>query len=124
MLLFVAEMLAIVELTGPGASTRMGIKIGLRDVATMLPNSIIWDDQVKGFCVRRQFSKIITFSVVYRTRDGQQKWFKLGRHPILTPTLALRRPLTAVKRQRRSLCPPAIYPALSEADRTLRYGIE
>jgi integrase len=88
MLLFVAEMLAIVTLAEPGAPTRMGIKIGLRDVAAMPPNSIIWDDQIKGFCVRRQFSELVTFSVVYRTRDGVQRWHKIGRWPVFTPHLA------------------------------------
>ena len=33
-------------------------------------------------------SEVITYSVIYRNRDGSQKWFKLGRHPILTPHLA------------------------------------
>jgi integrase len=37
---------------------------------------------------RRQFSDIVTFSVVYRTRDNVQRWQKLARFPILTPHLA------------------------------------
>jgi integrase len=48
----------------------------------------MWDSEVKGFCCRRQFSDAITYSVVFRTRTGLQRWMKVGRHPILTPTLA------------------------------------
>ena len=63
-------------------------KIGLRQIEVLEPNSIIWDTAIPGFNVRRQFSEVITYSVIYRNRDGGQKWFKLGRHPILTPHLA------------------------------------
>ena len=66
----------------------MATKIGLRDVASLLPNSILWDSQIRGLCVRKQRSETITWSVVYRNRDGRQKWYKLGRYPILTPFLA------------------------------------
>jgi integrase len=66
----------------------MAIKIAARDVKNLQPNSILWDSDVRGLCVRRQFSETITWSVVYRNRDHQQKWFKVGRYPILTPTLA------------------------------------
>jgi hypothetical protein len=40
-----------------------------------------------GF-TRRQFSDIVTFSVVYRTKENVQRWQKLERFPILTPHLA------------------------------------
>ena len=66
----------------------MATKIGLRDVAALPPNSILWDSQVRGFCVRRQHSETITYSVIYRNKDNIQKWLKLGRYPILTPALA------------------------------------
>jgi Phage integrase, N-terminal SAM-like domain len=65
-------------------ATSRKAKIGVRDVAAMGPHSLIWDQEVKGFCARRQFD-VITYSVVYRSREGQQHWLKLGRHPILTP---------------------------------------
>ena len=54
----------------------------------MRPNTILWDQEVRGFVARRQFSDIVTFSVVYRTRGGVQRWQKLERFPILTPHLA------------------------------------
>jgi Phage integrase central domain/Arm DNA-binding domain len=66
----------------------MGTKIGTKAVEIMPPNSILWDSQIKGLCARRQFSDVITYSVVFRTHEGLQRWFKLGRHPILTPHLA------------------------------------
>jgi hypothetical protein len=66
----------------------MSIKIGLRDIAAMPPSSIIWDSQIKGFVARRQFSDVITYSVVYRTRDALQRWHKIGRAGVFTPALA------------------------------------
>ena len=54
----------------------------------MQPNTVLWDLEVRGFCARRQFSEIVTYSVIFRNRDGRQNWYKLGRHPILTPHLA------------------------------------
>jgi integrase len=66
----------------------MAIKIGLRDVTNLQPNSILWDQTVRGFCVRRQHSETITFSVFYRSKDQVQRWHKIGRFPVLTPHLA------------------------------------
>ena len=66
----------------------MATKIGMRDIAALQPNSILWDLEVRGFCARRQFSNVVTYSVIFRNREGRQHWFKLGRHPILTPSLA------------------------------------
>lgn len=64
-------------------------KIGLQTIAAMPPGPfLMWDNEVRGFCVRRQFSDTITYSVVFRTQDGTQRWMKLGRHGILTPHLA------------------------------------
>src|SRR5450755_2013392 len=54
----------------------------------MEKNTILWDQEVRGFVARRQFSDIVTFSVVYRTRENVQRWQKLERYPILTPHLA------------------------------------
>jgi integrase len=64
-------------------------KIGLREIAAMPPGPfLMWDSDVRGFNVRRQFSNAITYSVIYRSRDGRQHWFKIGRHGIWTPILA------------------------------------
>jgi Arm DNA-binding domain len=66
----------------------MATKIGIRDVAALQPHTILWDSIVRGFHARRQYGDAITFGVFYRNREGRQHWFKLGRHPILTPSLA------------------------------------
>jgi integrase len=64
-------------------------KISLREIAAQSPGPfLMWDQEVKGFCCRRQFSDAITYSVVFRTKSGLQRWMKVGRHPILTPHLA------------------------------------
>jgi integrase len=68
--------------------TSYRVRIGIREIQGMEPNTILWDLEVKGFVARRQFSDIVTFSVVYRTRDNVQRWQKLARFPILTPHLA------------------------------------
>jgi hypothetical protein len=72
-------------------------KIGMKAIAAMQPNSILWDQEVRGFNARRQFSEIITYSVVFRTEDQTQRWMKLGRHPILTPHLARQRAIQVLR---------------------------
>ena len=49
------------------------VRIGTREIAAMQPNTILWDQEVRGFVARRQFSDIITFSVVYRTKENVQR---------------------------------------------------
>jgi integrase len=64
-------------------------KIGHREIAAMPPGPfLMWDSEIRGFNVRRQFSSAITYSVIYRAQDGRQHWLKIGRHGIWTPTLA------------------------------------
>jgi integrase len=64
------------------------VRIGHKEIVAMEPNTLLWDVEVKGFCARRQFSEIVTYSVIFRNREGRQHWYKLGRHPILTPKIA------------------------------------
>ena len=66
----------------------MKAKIGLKSIAAMPPNSIIWDTEIYGLNVRRQFSNVVTYSIVYRTLDGVQRWQRIGRHGVWTPDLA------------------------------------
>jgi integrase len=60
------------------------VKIGLREIAAQPAGPfILWDSgdgSAKGFCARRQLSDIITYSVIYRTKEGQQRWYKIGHH--------------------------------------------
>jgi integrase len=67
--------------------TSQRAKIGLKEIAAMQPHSILWDQEVRGFCARRQFD-VVTYSVVFRTRTGIQRWWKIGRHGVFTPHLA------------------------------------
>jgi integrase len=62
-------------------------KIGLMEIAAQPPGPfLIWDTDLKGFNVRRQFSNVITYSVIYRAHDGRQHWLKLGRASHWTPS--------------------------------------
>jgi integrase len=68
--------------------TNYRVRIGVREVVAMQPHTILWDQEIRGFCARRQFSDVITYSVYFRTRDGQQRLYKIGRHGVFTPTQA------------------------------------
>jgi hypothetical protein len=60
----------------------------MREIAAMQPHTILWDFEPRGFCARRQLSDVITYSVYFRTRDGQQRFYKIGRHGVFTPVQA------------------------------------
>ncbi len=64
------------------------LRIGLREIAAMQPNTILWDLEVRGFCARKQFSDVITYSVIFRNREGRQHWYKLGRQSV-SPTASI-----------------------------------
>ena len=66
----------------------MAMKIGTKTVLKMQPKTVIWDDKVRGFNARRQFSEAVTFSVFYRTKDGRQRFLKIGRFGVFTPEQA------------------------------------
>jgi integrase len=68
--------------------TSYRLRIGLREIAAIQPHTILWDLETRGFCARRQFSDVITYSVYFRTRDGQQRLYKIGRHGVFTPKQA------------------------------------
>jgi integrase len=55
-------------------------RIGLREVRALRPGEIAWDTAVPGFGARRQRGPAISYFVFYRTRDGRQRWFTIGRH--------------------------------------------
>lgn len=66
----------------------MRAKLGHKVVATMQPNQTLWDNVILGFCARRQFSDVVTFSVVYRNQEGIQRWHKVGRYGVFNPDQA------------------------------------
>jgi integrase len=55
-------------------------RIGLREVRALGVGEIVWDAAVAGFHARRQRGAAVTYSVFYRTREGRQRWHKIGRH--------------------------------------------
>jgi len=55
-------------------------RIGLRDVRALGINAIVWDTAVIGFHARRQRGSGVTYAVFYRTKEGRQRWHKIGRH--------------------------------------------
>jgi integrase len=40
----------------------------------------VWDGSLAGFGARRQKSDAISYVLFYRTKDGRQRWFTIGRH--------------------------------------------
>ena len=57
--------------------------IGLKQIKELAPNSIIWDEgrgAVTGFGARRRDGASITYVLKYRTADGRQRFFSIGRH--------------------------------------------
>src|SRR5437588_7402006 len=55
-------------------------RIGLREARALGPGEIVWDTGVTGFAARRQKGDAVTYLVKYRTKEGRQRWHKIGRH--------------------------------------------
>jgi Arm DNA-binding domain len=55
-------------------------RIGLRHVRALKPGQMIWDASIPGFGARRQRSAAISYVLFYRTQEGRQRWFTIGRH--------------------------------------------
>lgn len=55
-------------------------KFGLRDIYSLQPHQTVWDRSVSGFGARRQGGSVVSYIVVYRTRDGRQRTFTIGKH--------------------------------------------
>jgi integrase len=75
-------------MTERAKGAEMATRIGVKTILAMQPNMIIWDDKVRGFNARRQFGDAVTFSVFYRTKDGRQRFLKIGRFGVWTPEQA------------------------------------
>ena len=55
-------------------------KIGHKELAKLRQRrDIVWDGQLKGFGARRS-ENFITFMLMYRTREGRQRWYTIGRY--------------------------------------------
>ncbi len=55
-------------------------KIGLRDVRSLQPGQVIWDLKVPAFGARRQKGAAVAYVLFFRTKDGRQRWYTIGRH--------------------------------------------
>jgi hypothetical protein len=53
-------------------------RIGLREIATLGPNTLIWDTEVSCFGARRQKSDAISYIVFYRTTRTDSAFTPLG----------------------------------------------
>jgi integrase len=52
----------------------------LRQVRALKPGETIWDASLSGFGARRQRGNAISYVLFYRTKEGRQRWFTIGRH--------------------------------------------
>ena len=69
------------EVTGEGIRQMAnGKRIGLREVRALGPGAQIWDSAVPGFGARRQVGLVVSYVLVYRTREGRQRRYTIGRH--------------------------------------------
>ncbi len=55
-------------------------RIGLRQVRALKPGETIWDESLSGFGARRQQSEAVAYVLYYRTGEGRQRWYTIGRH--------------------------------------------
>jgi integrase len=55
-------------------------RIGLREIRKLGPGEVIWDGAIVGFGARRQKSDAVSYVLIYRTREGRQRWHTIGRH--------------------------------------------
>src|SRR5262245_52874048 len=55
-------------------------RIGLRQVRALNPGETIWDAALPGFGARRQQSEAVSYVLFYRTAEGRQRWFTIGKH--------------------------------------------
>jgi hypothetical protein len=55
-------------------------RIGLRHVRALKPGQTVWDCSLSGFGVRRQKSNAVSYVLYYRTQEGRQRWYTIGRH--------------------------------------------
>jgi len=55
-------------------------RIGLRQVRSLRPGQTLWDSSLPGFGARRQNGSAVAYILKYRTAEGRQRWFTIGRH--------------------------------------------
>src|SRR3954454_12809275 len=55
-------------------------KISLRDIRVLQPGQTIWDGSVSGLAARRQTGSVVSYYLMYRTADGRQRTYTIGKH--------------------------------------------
>ena len=55
-------------------------RIGLREIRALAPSKTIWDAAVPGFGARRQRGAAVAYVLKFRTAEGRQRWYTIGRH--------------------------------------------
>jgi integrase len=55
-------------------------RIGLRQVRALKLGETIWDASLTGFGARRQKGDAVSYVLFYRTSEGRQRWFTIGKH--------------------------------------------
>jgi integrase len=68
----------------------MKAKISAKTVAKMTAGDSISDTEIRGFSARRWDTGAVTYSLRYRTRDGDRKRLQIGMHGNITPDEARR----------------------------------
>jgi integrase len=58
----------------------MALRLTQRTIRALTPGSIVWDHTIPGFGARRLESGVITYHLKYRTAEGRQRWYTIGRH--------------------------------------------
>src|SRR5271169_3020671 len=57
-----------------------GKRIGLKEVRALGQGETIWDSAVPSFGARRQKGAAVAYVLKYRTAEGRQRWYTIGRH--------------------------------------------
>ena len=55
-------------------------RLGLRQVRALKPGELSWDPTLPGFGARRQRGEAVSYVLFYRTKEGRQRWYTIGRH--------------------------------------------
>jgi integrase len=55
-------------------------RLGLRQVRALKVGDLVWDSSVPGFGARRQQGEAVAYVLKYRTSEGRQRWYTIGRH--------------------------------------------
>jgi integrase len=58
----------------------MKTRIGIREIKALEPGQVIWDITVSGFGARRQKGTAVVYFLFYRSAQGRQRWFTIGKH--------------------------------------------